>query len=58
MDINDSIRDDKDKEFTTSYAYWKKWLSLGEDYDKFTFYILTSIFPLISLFFSSKFWIF
>ncbi len=50
MDINDSIRDDKDKEFTTSYAYWKKWLSLGEDYDKFTFYILTSIFPLISLF--------
>lgn len=50
MDINDSISDNKDKEFTTSYAYWKKWLSLGEDYDKFTFYILTSIFPLISLF--------
>ncbi len=49
MNINNSIADDKNREFTTSYAYWKKWLSQGEDYEKFTFYILTSIFPLVSL---------
>ena len=50
MSINDSIRRDKNEQFTTSYDYWKKWLSQGEDIDKFTFYILTSLFPLISLF--------
>ena len=55
MDINDSIRNAKVEEFTTSYAYWKKWLSLGKDYDDFSFYILTSIFPLISLFLVASF---
>ncbi len=49
MNINDSLGNSKTKEFTTSYEYWKKWLKEGEDYKKFTFYILTSIFPLISL---------
>ncbi len=51
MDINDSISNDKkEKSFTTSYAFWKKWLSQGEDYEKFTYYILTSLFPVLSLF--------
>ncbi len=50
MVINDSINREKNKEFTTSYEYWKKWLSQDKDIDKFTFYILTSLFPVISLF--------
>ncbi len=51
MNINDSISNDKkEKSFTTSYAFWEKWLSQGEDYEKFTYYILTSLFPVLSLF--------
>ncbi len=50
MIIKDSISKDRYAQFTTSYEYWKKWLSLGEDIDKFTFYILTSFFPFLSLF--------
>ncbi len=50
MDINDSIQAQKMKEFTTSYAFWKKWLSLGEDFDKFSYYVLTSLFPVLSIF--------
>lgn len=50
MSINDSIRRDKNEEFTTSIDYWQNLLSREKDIDKFTFYILTSLFPVISLF--------
>ncbi|MFY9073486.1 LptF/LptG family permease [Malaciobacter mytili] len=50
MDINDSITSKKKYIFTNSYDYWNYYLSKGQDIDDFTFYILTSIFPLISLF--------
>ena len=36
--------------FTTSYNYWKVSLQYDLDTDSFLFYILTSFFPLISLF--------
>ena len=50
MDINDSIAKDRSKDFTTSYEYWKIKLENNNKIDKFTFYILTSFFPLLSLF--------
>lgn len=50
MQINDSITNKNDRFFSTSYNYWKTLLSNGAGVDKFTYYILTSIFPLISLF--------
>ncbi len=50
MIIKDSIDNNRYKQFTNSYEYWKKWLSKGEDVDDFTFYVLTSFFPLLSLF--------
>lgn len=49
MDINDSIRNDRNEIFTNAYDYWKVRLDENST-DKFTFYILTSIFPLLSLF--------
>ena len=50
MDINDSITQGKTKNFTTSYEYWKQRIEKNQNIDKFTFYILTSMFPLMSLF--------
>ncbi|RXJ98240.1 permease [Arcobacter sp. CECT 8986] len=50
MIINDSIASKNEYKFTTSYDYWKYYLSRGKNIDDFTFYILTSIFPVISLF--------
>lgn len=50
MDINDSLVSEQDYVFTTSYDYWKYYLQKGEDMDDFSFFILTSLFPLISLF--------
>lgn len=50
MDINDSIRESREKHFTSSYDYWKTNLESNRRVDKFTFYILTSAFPLLSLF--------
>jgi lipopolysaccharide export system permease protein len=50
MYINDSVADKKVSIFTTTYEYWKDNLKKKSDIDDFTFFILTSIFPLISLF--------
>jgi lipopolysaccharide export system permease protein len=50
MDINDSIVNKKDFIFTNSYNYWKYSLQNDSNIDDFTFFILTSLFPLISLF--------
>jgi lipopolysaccharide export system permease protein len=50
MYINDSIADSKIGVFTDTYAYWKQNIEKNMDIDDLTFYILTSIFPLISLF--------
>ena len=50
LDINDSLAK-KDKEFfSNSYTFWQNELSKNSQVDKFSFYILTSLFPLISLF--------
>jgi len=48
--INDSIADDKEDKFLDSYTFWKDNFKQNKDLDDITFYILTSIFPLISLF--------
>jgi lipopolysaccharide export system permease protein len=50
MYINDSIADSKMVIFTDSYEYWKNNITKNTDIDDLTLYILTSIFPLISLF--------
>ena len=50
MYINDSISDSKLGIFTDSYTYWKNSIEKNIDTDDLTFFILTSLFPLISLF--------
>ena len=50
MDINESIRNSKKEPFSNSYLYWKEKIETNQNIDKFTFYILTSMFPLFSLF--------
>lgn len=51
MYINDSIANSNIAKFTNSYDFWKDRLAKNIDVDDFSFYVLTSIFPLISLFF-------
>jgi len=50
MYINDSISDSKIDIFTNSYEYWKKNIQQNTNIDDLSFYILTSLFPIISLF--------
>lgn len=50
MYINDSIADAKIGIFTDSYSYWRDNIKKNIDIDDLTFFILTSLFPLISLF--------
>lgn len=50
MYINDAIVSGKASVFTTTYAFWKDNINDKSDLDDFVFYILTSFFPLISLF--------
>jgi lipopolysaccharide export system permease protein len=50
MYINDSIADSKIGVFTDTYTYWKQNIEKNVDIDDLTFFVLTSIFPLISLF--------
>jgi len=50
MYINDSIADSKLGIFTNTYLYWKNNIEKNIDIDDLTFYILTSCFPLLSLF--------
>ena len=50
MYINDSIADSKLGKFTNSYEFWKKNIEKNIDIDDLTFFILTSLFPLLSLF--------
>ncbi|MCT7909697.1 LptF/LptG family permease [Arcobacter lacus] len=50
MYINDSISTGKTTIFTTTYDYWKNNIKNKVDLDELTFFILTSFFPLISLF--------
>ena len=50
MYINDSVSDTKVGVFINSYEYWKKSIRKKVDIDDLTFYILTSLFPLVSLF--------
>lgn len=50
MHINDTLSKSKLDVYTNMYDYWEKRIKIYGDGDKFVFYILTSIFPLISLF--------
>lgn len=50
MLINDSIANSRMGQFTTTIDYWNNKIKKGEDIDDFTFFILTSMFPLLSLF--------
>ncbi len=50
MYINDTIKDYKLGEFENSIEYWLNKLKTNDDLDDLSFFILTSIFPLISLF--------
>ncbi len=50
MYINDSIAGDDIGEFTTSYEFWKMKIQKRVDVDDLSFFVLTSIFPTISLF--------
>ena len=50
MYINDSIADSQTVVFTDSYNYWKDNIAKNIDTDDLTLYILTSLFPLLSLF--------
>lgn len=50
MYINDSIADNKREVFTNTYDYWKDRIERKVDMDDLTFFVLTSLFPLLSLF--------
>ena len=50
MLINESISNKGSETFTTSWEYWTRHLKANSQVDKFIFYILISLFPLISLF--------
>lgn len=50
MYINDSIADSKIGVFTDTYSYWQENIKNNSDLDDLTFFILTSLFPLFSLF--------
>ena len=50
MSINDSLKKSSTEQFTTAYDFWQNKFKYNQDKDKFTFNILTSIFPLVSLF--------
>ena len=50
MYINDSIADSKIGVFTDTYTYWKQNIEKNVDIDDLTFFVLTSLFPLFSLF--------
>lgn len=49
MYLNDSIVDSNIEDFTTSFNYWKANFLMNQNTDRFSFNILVSIFPLISL---------
>ena len=50
MYINDSVSDTKIDVFTNPYEYWKNNIQKNIDIDELVFYILISLFPLLSLF--------
>ena len=50
MYINDSISGSKLGIFTTTYAYWEDRLKRNVDIDDLSFFVLTSLFPVLSLF--------
>jgi lipopolysaccharide export system permease protein len=50
MHINDTLSESKITPFTNAYEYWKERINSDGDVSKFSFYILTSIFPVISIY--------
>lgn len=49
MSLNNSLNQDKLTKFEDPISYWKERFAENEDTDKFSFYILASLFPLVSL---------
>lgn len=50
MKISDSLSNERMEPFINPKQFWINKISENEDVDKFTFYILASLFPLLSLF--------
>ena len=50
MHINDSIANSKNHQFSKSYEYWLDNIKENRDIDDLVFFILTSLFPVLSLF--------
>ena len=51
MIINNTLTSKKRSDYTNMYDYWKDGVLSKRDANKFTFYILVSFFPLLSMFF-------
>ena len=49
MNISDSLSSKRMESFTNAFDYWKTKFKLNKDLNKFSFYILVSIFPCLSL---------
>jgi len=49
MKISDSLSNSKLASFSNAKDYWTDKINRNDDVDKFTFYILTSLFPVLSL---------
>ena len=50
MKISDSLSNGRIEPFINPKVYWENKINNNDDVDKFTFYILTSLFPILSLF--------
>lgn len=50
MLINEKVANQDMQEFTTAYNFWVENIKRKDQLDRFSFYILVSLFPLISLF--------
>ena len=50
MYINDSVEQGKERTFKGPYNYWKKRIEKKVEIEDLTFYVLTSLFPFLSLF--------
>ena len=49
MEISDSLTNSKIEPFVNAKKFWENKIEKNEDVDKFTFYILASLFPVLSL---------
>ncbi|WP_375724864.1 LptF/LptG family permease [Arcobacter sp. KX21116] len=50
MHINDTLSESQITPFTNAYEYWKDRINSDGDISRFSFYVLTSIFPIVSIY--------